>query len=271
LIRVTLDDWVASHPYLRPLAALHVQVEAAVSEITVPEAAVPAFDDYPADFHTGVPLLGSARVVIDLAPAEDAVVALVQKLAAADLPGPLAEQCRSLSTELQSSRDSIATTIAGAIDPAAAHQGVLRYLTWTILARSLRPAVAAFARWRDDERWLRNCCPACGAKPSMGQLVGQDPGRLRLMSCGCCRNRWRYRRTGCPFCDNQHNHRLAVVAIEGESGLRLDVCEACSGYLKTFNGEGSEEVLLADWTSLHLDLLAADRGLKRMAESLYEL
>ena len=62
-----------------------------------------------------------------------------------------------------------------------------------------------------------------------------------------------------------------MVAIEGESGLRLDVCEICSGYLKTFNGEGSEEVLLADWTSLHLDLLAADRGLTRMAASLYAL
>jgi hypothetical protein len=30
-------------------------------------------------------------------------------------------------------------------------------------------------------------------------------------------------------------------------------------------------VLLADWTSLHLDLLARDRGLKRMAGSLYEV
>jgi hypothetical protein len=30
-------------------------------------------------------------------------------------------------------------------------------------------------------------------------------------------------------------------------------------------------VLLADWTSLHLDVLARDRGLKRLAASLYEL
>jgi hypothetical protein len=30
-------------------------------------------------------------------------------------------------------------------------------------------------------------------------------------------------------------------------------------------------VLLADWTSLHLDLLARERGLKRMAASLYEI
>jgi hypothetical protein len=30
-------------------------------------------------------------------------------------------------------------------------------------------------------------------------------------------------------------------------------------------------VLLADWTSIHLDIIAQDRGLKRLATSLYQL
>ena len=34
---------------------------------------------------------------------------------------------------------------------------------------------------------------------------------------------------------------------------------------------GGESVLLADWTSLHLDIVARDRGLMRCAESLYQL
>jgi FdhE protein len=62
-----------------------------------------------------------------------------------------------------------------------------------------------------------------------------------------------------------------VVKPEGESGLRLDACESCRGYLKTYDGRGSEDVLLADWTSLHLDVLALDRGLERRAASLFEL
>jgi FdhE protein len=61
-----------------------------------------------------------------------------------------------------------------------------------------------------------------------------------------------------------------VVAIEGEGGLRIDYCEACGGYLKTYAGEGKERVLLADWTSVHLDVMAGDRGLNRLATSLYE-
>jgi hypothetical protein len=51
----------------------------------------------------------------------------------------------------------------------------------------------------------------------------------------------------------------------------LIYCEKCQGYLKTYEREGNEVVLLADWTSLHLDLLARDRGLKRLAASLYEV
>jgi hypothetical protein len=49
---------------------------------------------------------------------------------------------------------------------------------------------------------------------------------------------------------NSGDHRLAVLAVEGEYGLRIDYCEACGGYLKTYIGEGSEDVLLADWTSV---------------------
>ena len=54
-------------------------------------------------------------------------------------------------------------------------------------------------------------------------------------------------------------------------GLRIGFCEACRGYLKTYEGQGEEQLLLADWTSLHLDLLAHRRGLKRQARSLYDL
>ena len=93
---------------------------------------------------------------------------------------------------------------------------------------------------------------------------------MRLLSCGCCGTRWQYSRTGCPFCEKD-DRKLTTLAVDGEAGLRIDSCESCKGYLKTYDGEGHEAVLLADWTSLHLDVVAHDRGLKRLAASLYEL
>jgi FdhE protein len=53
--------------------------------------------------------------------------------------------------------------------------------------------------------------------------------------------------------------------------LRIDYCSFCRGYLKTYVGQGAEELFLADWTSLHLDIIASDRGLERRAASLYEM
>jgi FdhE protein len=141
---------------------------------------------------------------------------------------------------------------------------------WISLAVSLRPLVRAFSAWKDDEKWLRRYCPCCGSLPAMAQLVGDDPGRMRLLTCGRCATQWRYARTMCPFCESDQQKQV-TIAIEGEGGLRLDHCESCKGYVKTYAGQGDEAVLLADWTSLHLDFVARDRGLKRLAASLYEL
>lgn len=264
----TREAWLARHPYLGTLAIVEQVVERAVDDLAIPAASSPAFDRYLDDFHAGVPLLKSAAVAIDFGLVENAVPAFVERLAVSPMPDKVSEQLRALRADLHSDPSLVATLFDD--EPAAhARGGLLRYLGWALLVRYLRPVVAGFAGWRDEERWLRNYCPTCGSGPAMGQLVGNDPGRLRLLSCGCCRTRWRYRRTGCPFCDVQDEHRLAVVGVEGEDGLRIDYCETCRGYLKTYDGQGNEDVLLADWTSIQLDVIARDRGLKRSASSLY--
>jgi FdhE protein len=271
---VTRDGWLATHPYLQPVGELHALVDATADAISIPAACIPHWAEYTEDFHAGVPLLQSSKVAIGVSHLEKTVLSMIETLTASMLSGRLAEQCRALKAQLHSDRDSHGLAVADVLHGDSrlpAYPGLLRYLGWAVLVRYLAPVVESFEQWRNEERWLRNYCPACGAPPAMAQLVGIDPGRLRLLSCGCCRTRWRYRRTGCPFCENRDDHRLAVLDVEGECGLRIDYCESCHGYLKTYNGEGNESILLADWTSLHLDIIARDRGLKRLAGSLYEL
>jgi FdhE protein len=269
---MTRDAWLAAHPYLQPVADLHAVVDTAVAEISLAPAGMPNWDDYVADFHAGVPLVQSPAGGIELSELESGVRALIGRLASQPLPGTLSDQCQALNSEVSERCQAVKGELWSDLEtPVTARPGLFRYLGCTVLARYLSPVVGVFARWRDEERWLRNYCPTCGEPPAMGQLIGKDPGRLRFLSCGCCKTRWRYRRTCCPFCDSQDEHRLSVLALQGEEGLRIDYCEACRGYLKTYNGEGNEHVLLADWTSLHLDQLARDRGLRRLAASLYEL
>ena len=271
---VTQDIWLSTHACLQPVARLQALVDTAADEIPNEEPCVAIWDDYTADFQEGVPLLESSAALIDSTAAANALMLLIEKLSLVLLSGKLAQETRLLDSELRGAPDAPRRAVDWLLDRdeyASKCPGLLRYFGWTVLARHLCPMVDAFARWREEERWLRSYCPTCGSQPSMAQLVGTDPGRLRLLSCGCCKTRWRYRRTGCPFCENQNDHRLAVLAVEGEGGLRIDYCESCRGYLKTYDGEGSENVLLADWTSIHFDIIAHDRGLIRSAASLYEV
>jgi FdhE protein len=269
---MTSDGWLAAHPYLRPVADLHALVERTSSEIRIPPPRIPHWDDYVADFHAGVPLLRSADAAIDLEPTGEMIQAVVARLASDRLDGALYEDLRGLNAELEHLPDAparIANWMLGDDAWRPAFNGLLRFVGWIAAARHLQPLVDAFGGWRDEDRWLRRYCPTCGSLPAMAQLLGLQNGRVRLLSCGCCDTRWRYSRTGCPFCEVQ-SHRLAAI-VTGEAGLRIDYCESCQAYLKTYDGHGREALLLADWTSLHLDVLARDHGLKRQAASLYEL
>jgi len=271
---MTQDAWLATHIYLEPLASLHAQVNGALDDIVTTCNHVPAWANYEDDFDAGVPLLQSSRSAIDLEPAKTIVKMLLERLAAASLPHPPREQIRTLYAELRCDPDAPRHAIAWLLYDAPfafSYPGLLRYLGWTALSRYLHPLTEAFGNWRTEEHWLRSYCPTCGSLPAMAQLAGEDAGRHRFLSCGCCGTRWCYQRMDCPFCEKQNNHQLAVLTAEGEGALRIDYCESCHGYLKTYNGEGNEAVLLADWTSIHLDVAAQTFGLKRLAPSLFAL
>ena len=265
--------WLDAHAFLAPVARFCGEVETALAGIPAPAAPREWWDEHGPDFDAGVPLLHSSSAPVELEPGGALAVALVERLAAGSPDGALAEDARALRAELAREPDAaqrVARWLLGDESLAPSAPGLLRYLGWTALARYLAPVVAAFGGLRGAEGWLRAHCPVCGALPAMAQLIGVDPGRKRFLCCGRCLARWRYTRMGCPFCERD-DQRLGVVAVEGEAGLRIDYCESCRGYLKTYNGAGQEAVCLADWTSLHLDVLAYDRGLKRLAVSLYDL
>ena len=268
------DVWLEKHPYLQPAADFHVQVAMAAASIPSSCARIPNWDDYVGEYRAGIPLLWSSHATIDFMPAEVILVSLVESVAAKPMPEELAKECRVLDAQLRGEMNAPRRAVAWLLADEAfepAHPGLLRYLGWTALARFLCPLTNAFRTWRVEDQWLRSYCPTCGAAPAMAQLIGVDPGRLRLLSCGCCGTRWQFRRIGCPFCERADAHHLSAIVIEGEKYLRIDYCQSCRGYLKTYNGDGSEPLYLADWTSLHLDIIARDRGLKRLATSLYEL
>jgi FdhE protein len=267
-----MDHWLREHPYLAQVAELRAAIDSSLAEMPALRARIPNWEDYVRDFCSGVPLLHSGNYVADRESAATLLSAFIGALSKRPLPGKFNNEISELDAELHVSPEEPARVVEwllGQNEFVSMNLGLMRCLGWIALAQFLAPVVVTFGQRRNEEQWLRNYCPTCGSPPCMAQLIGVDPARLRFLSCGRCSTRWRYRRTGCPFCENADDHKLSILSVEGQRGLRIDYCQACHGYLKTYNGQGEESILLADWTSLHLDILARDRGLLTLAASLY--
>jgi FdhE protein len=272
------ERWLASHPYLAPVAAIQERILAAAAGVCeAPVVPAPPFDAYAPDYAAGVPLLRSDRAGIDVVAVTGAALdALLARLDAAALPEPLGTSCRELRGVFRGASAERDAAIRFALEwgdetPAPPHAGVLRFLAWNALRAALAPALRAFDAWRAEDGWGRPYCPTCGARPALARLVSAADGRQRLLCCGCCGTRWRWQRIGCPFCRNEAPDQLDCFEIGGEPSFRLDACKECNGYTKTWVGEGDESLFLAEWPSLHLDALARERGLRRAGASLFDV
>ena len=130
----------------------------------------------------------------------------------------------------------------------------------------LRTALEQVAEGFDPARfagWNRHSCPVCGSPAAMAEMVGEEGERH--LSCSTCFSRWTYNQPACPFCGNDDPEKLTWFTT-GEGPHRVDICLACSQYIKTrLSPSGSAGVPpeLDDLATVLLDLLAAQEGYRR--------
>jgi FdhE protein len=115
----------------------------------------------------------------------------------------------------------------------------------------------------DPEIWLKGYCPMCGSLPSLSLLKGEEGKRYLI--CSYCDYQWRTDRLVCPFCNNKDQQFLQYFCGEGEEAYRIDLCDKCHQYIKTIDLRtiGETDPLLEDLATLHLDILASQKGYKR--------
>lgn len=136
-----------------------------------------------------------------------------------------------------------------------------------LVQNSIRPSIEAAAdRLRselDPETWLKAYCPICGSLPYLA-LLKEEVGK-RYLLCSYCGYQWRFERLTCPFCNNKEQGSLQYFYAEGEETYRVDTCDKCHQYIKTIDLRKIEEIdpVLEDLATLHLDILASQKGYKR--------
>lgn len=114
-------------------------------------------------------------------------------------------------------------------------------------------------------RWGHGHCPVCGAWPTLAESRGLE--RERHLRCGRCAAAWVFPVLRCAFCGEREHERLAGLAPEGEEEIhRVDGCRSCGGYVKavtTLAALPDEQLAAEDIATLHLDLVAIERGFAR--------
>ena len=140
---------------------------------------------------------------------------------------------------------------------------------WRALAHLLTmPYLHACARhWSDNPRttWSQGYCPVCGAWPAFAEVRGIQ--RSRHLRCGRCGSSWPMPVLACTYCAITDHDTLGTLIVDDKSARwAIDICQGCSGYLKSFTTlqpTPLSEILLTDLTSVEFDLAALERGFRR--------
>ncbi|MFO7715645.1 formate dehydrogenase accessory protein FdhE [Desulfosarcina sp.] len=106
----------------------------------------------------------------------------------------------------------------------------------------------------------RGNCPVCGRTPILGEL---DAEGKQWVHCGLCWHRWPAARMACPFCQNRDSAALEYFFSDDEPEFRVNLCGGCKRYLKVVDTRKMDRRFYAPLeqvTSLHLDLLATEKG-----------
>jgi FdhE protein len=142
-------------------------------------------------------------------------------------------------------------------------------LLFFLAQNSLQPIFEAYADklkgYVDQEKWWRSYCPICGSKPVIAELIGAE--RKKFLVCSCCGYEWRFKRTQCPFCDNEQAKSFKFFYTEQDGrAYRVETCQKCKKYIKTVDTEELEDEIIPaveDMGTIHLDILAKKEGYTR--------
>ena len=222
-----------------------------------------------------LPLFRKQDFPLDL----DACVHLFQSLCqiAEDANPFMAEQTRKIEETIKSRKLNLKKLLRDGLDDQKAARAAKRF-KWDqkvfsfLVQNSVKPFVEAEMRHASkdlaQETWLKGNCPVCGSLPYLA-LLGQEIGKRSLL-CSFCGYQWRIERFFCPFCNNREQESLHYFYAENEESYRIDTCEKCHQYIKTIDLRKTEvpDPSLEDLATLHLDMLASQKGYGRPVPTL---
>ncbi len=109
-----------------------------------------------------------------------------------------------------------------------------------LLYNALKPGIvqcsyqiASYLDKTPGKTQFQGYCPVCGSTPGISLLSSENGSRSFV--CSFCWHEWETHRIFCPFCNTTDSKVLSYLQVEGEKGIRGDVCDKCMNYIKTID------------------------------------
>lgn len=184
----------------------------------------------------------------------------------------MAEEVRKIEQAMSEKKFDLSTLlkeggIEQKVEGIAKELGLDKKILLFFIHSSIRPSLEISAEKLfheiNTDTWMKGSCPVCGSLPYLS-LLKEEVGK-RFLICSYCGYQWRIDRMICPFCNNRDQESLQFLYAEEEKTHRVDLCDKCHQYIKTIDLRtiGETDTLLEDLATLHLDIVASQKGYKR--------
>ena len=227
----------------------------------------------------GAPFLSRGTIRVDLAVAQDCLLALTAEAVSAGALGldclPRAVESRHLpvlgllEAGINQGEGVVEALATAAALPAAPLTSIAHLFALPPLLQAASLAAERVARGP----WQAGYCPVCAGWPSLAEVRGVE--RERWLHCGRCGTNWRYPHQVCVYCGSADHRRQGYVSVDGQAeSRRAETCDDCGGYLKAISANiplSPVESAVTDLQTLDLDLVALGRGHARPRAPGYQL
>ncbi|WP_017755256.1 formate dehydrogenase accessory protein FdhE [Calidifontibacillus oryziterrae] len=129
---------------------------------------------------------------------------------------------------------------------------------------TVRPYLRAVAQKYEQEISdldAKGVCPCCGEPIRLAYLEG-SVGR-KVVHCPRCYAHWNEKRSKCSHCGKDNDDKMTYLHVEGDDSMRIHTCQHCNGYVKVIDIRQrlkKEEPAIVDLNTIHLDIIAQERG-----------
>ena len=279
-----IAQWVGKHPYLKNIADFQSALDIAYKELLKEEGRqdqiIYDWEFAKRELKRGIPVLRAEVMTDDM---KEQIAKFFIKtsdlMLEFEFSDEMRRKCQKIQTFFLSNRDILNEYIEEILrgdeftvaEFVSIHRGIFIFMLWNSLYLTLEPLKILVGHSLPEIGWERSYCPLCGQLPSMAQTTRKDNGEERILVCSCCKMRWTYGASGCPFCQSANSQQTSIISLPDENEFCIEACDKCQGYLKIYTKFGMERIALNDWSTLHVDMIAKNNGLKRIGYQLYEV